>query len=182
MEIPLNYWYKLFSPRVVILVTTIDDQGRINAAPYSFCGPLSINPSMLYISARTTQDTYKNIKKTGDFVVNVVSEDFAQKAVSCEKKYPYGINELEKVGLQWEDSKKVKSPKVKEAKIHLECKFVKEVETGDHILIIGEVVSVDADGVKEDYSPDFTELKTVLQSSGENFYLVSKKIKLKREK
>lgn len=181
MEIPINHWYKLFSPRVVILVTTIDDKGRINAAPYSFCGPLSINPPMLYISARSSQDTYKNIKKTGDFVVNVVSEDFAQKAVSCEKKYPYGVNELEKVGLHWEDSKKVKSPKVTEAKIHFECEFVKEVETGDHMLIIGEIVAVDADVVKENYSPDFTKLKTILQSSGEDFFLVGKEIKLKRE-
>ena len=182
MKIPLKYAYKLLSPRVVVLVTTVDEKGRINAAPFSFCGPVSFNPPMLYVGVREFQHTYKNIKKTGEFVVNIVSEDFAQKAIECEKAYPYGVNELEKVGLHWYDSEKVKPPRVKEAKIHLECKFKKEIRIGDHIMIIGEVIAADAKKVREDYTPDFKEVKVVMHSSGEKFYLVGKEIKFKRGK
>lgn len=182
MKIPLNYSYKIFSPRTVVLVTTVDEKGRINAAPFSFCGPLSFTPPQLWIGVRSFQHTYQNIKKTGEFVVNIVNEDFAQKAISCEKKYPYGVNELEEVGLHWYDSEKVKPPRVKEAKIHLECKFKEEKQTGDHIMIIGEVMATNVEGIKDDYSPDFSKLKTLLQSTGEHFYSVGKEIKLKREK
>jgi flavin reductase (DIM6/NTAB) family NADH-FMN oxidoreductase RutF len=180
MKIPLNYSYKLLSPRVVVLVTSVDEKGRINAAPYSFCGPLSYNPPLLYVGVRTFQHTYQNIKKTGEFVVNIVNEDFAQKAVACEKAYPYGMNELEKVGLNWYDSEKVKPPRVKEAKIHLECKFMKEVNTGDHIMIIGEIIAADAEDVKDNFLPDLKKLKTIIQTSGEDFYSIGKFIRLKR--
>jgi len=181
MNIPVNYSYKFLSPRIVVLVTTVDEKGRINAAPFSFCGPISINPPLLWIGVRSFQDTYQNIKKTGEFVVNIVNENFAQKAISCEKRYPHGVNELEKVGLHWYDSEKVKPPRVKEARIHLECKFKEEKEVGDHIMIIGEVVSLNTEGMKDD-NPDFTILKTLLQSTGEHFYSIGKEIKLKREK
>jgi flavin reductase (DIM6/NTAB) family NADH-FMN oxidoreductase RutF len=182
MKIPLNYAYKLLSPRIVVLVTTVDEKGRINAAPFSFCGSVSFNPPMLYVGVREFQHTYKNMKKTGEFVVNVVSEDFAQKAVKCEKAYPYGVNELEKVGLHWYDSEKVKPPRLKEAKIHFECKLRQEIRTGDHILMVGEIVAIDAEEVKESYIPDFEKVRVIMHASGENFYSVGKKIKLKRER
>jgi len=182
MKIPLDQISKLLSPRIVVLVTTVDEKGRINAAPFSFCGPVSFDPPMLWIGVRSFQHTYQNIKKTGEFVVNIVSEDFAQKAIYCEKNYPYGVNELEKEGLNWYESDIVKPPRVKEAKVHLECKFVKEIETGDHIMIIGEIVSADAENLKSDLTPDFTKLKTVMHVRGEDFCAVGKEIKLKRNK
>jgi len=182
MKIPLNYSYKLLSPRIVILVTTVDEKGRINAAPFSFCGPISINPPMLYVAVKSFQDTYQNIKSTGEFVFNIVSEDFAQKAVDCEKRYPREVNELKKVGLHWYDSEIVKPPRVKEAKVHLECKFVKETDIGDHIMIIGDIVAADAEGLKENYIPDLMKIKTIMHMTGEYFYSVGKEIKLKRKK
>jgi len=182
MKIPLNQVSKLLSPRIVVLVTTVDEKGRINAAPFSFCGPVSFDPPMLWLGVRSFQHTYQNIKKTGEFVVNTVSEDFTQKAVYCEKNYPYGVNELEKEGLHWYDSKIVKPPRVKEARVHLECKFIKEVETGDHIMIIGKVVAADAEDLKNDFTPDFAKLKTIMHVRGEDFCTVGKEIKLKRIK
>lgn len=180
MEIPPIQSYKLLSPRIVILVTTVDEKGRINAAPYSFCGPLEFDPPLVYFAARPFQDTYKNVKKTKEFVINIVDESFAQKAVTCEERCPPGVNELEKVGLHWYDSERVKPPRVKEAKVHLECKLVKKVEVGNHKMLIGEVVSADAEGVKSNYNPDFKKLKSIMQSSGEDFYSIGKEVKLKR--
>lgn len=183
MKIPLKNSWKLLSPRIVVLVTTVDEEGRINAAPFSLCGPVSFDPPMVWVGVRTSRHTYQNIKKTGEFVVNIVSEQFAQKAVYCERTYPYGVNELEKVGLEWCDSEKVKPPRVKEAKACLECKMRKEIDIGGtHILIIGEIVVADAEGVKDNYNPDFKELKTIMHLSGEDFYSVGKEIKLKRER
>ncbi|MDI6825590.1 MAG: flavin reductase family protein [Candidatus Aenigmarchaeota archaeon] len=182
MKVPLSNAYKLLSPRIVVLVTTVDEKGRINAAPFSFCGPISIDPPMLSIGVRKFQHTYQNIKKTGEFVVNLVTEEFAQKAIDCEKAYPQGVNELEKVMLHWCDSEKVKPPRIKEAKIHLECKLRNEIETGDHIMMVGEIVVANVEAVKENYIPDFEKLKVIMHASGESFYSVGREIKLKREK
>jgi len=182
MKVPLNKVTRLISPRIVVLVTTVDKEGRINAAPYSFFGTFSFDPPMLYIGVRSFQHTYQNIKNTGEFVINIVGEDFSQQAVDCEKRYPIGVNELEKVGLHWYDSEIVKAPRVKEAKVHLECKFVKEIDVGDHIIIVGEIVAADAEGLKDDYTPDLMKLKTIMHMTGEYFYSVGEEIKLERKK
>ncbi len=183
MEIPLNNSWKLLSPRIVVLVTTVDEEGRINAAPFSLCGPVSFDPPMVWVGVRPSRHTYQNIKKTGEFVVNIVSEEFSQEAVYCERAYPYGVNELEKTGLHWYDSKKVKPPRIKEAKACLECKLRKTIDIGGtHILVIGEIVAADAEGLKENYTPDLMKLKTIMHMTGEYFYSVGKEIKLERKK
>ncbi len=136
----LSKFYKLI-PRPVVLVTTIDKDRKINAAPFSFISPLSFNPPLIMISSAKERHTYQNIKETKEFVLNIIDESWLEKALVCAKNFPKGINELEEAGLSWEECEKVKPPRVKEAKAWIECKFKEEKEEGDHFILIGEVVN-----------------------------------------
>lgn len=181
MKVPLSDSWKLLSPRVVALITTISKDGKINAAPYSFVGPISFKPPMVFVGMRKFQDTYKNTMETGEFVINIVSSEFAQEAIYCEEQLPFGVNELEKVGLNWFKSETVRPPRVKEAQIHLECRFKEEIDIGgSHVVVFGEVVSADAEALKKNYNPDFRKLTTIMHSSGEDFYAVGSEVRLKR--
>ena len=68
MLIELDKWYKIMAPRTTVLVSTVDAQGRTNAAPFSFVMPVSGKPPILAVAMAPTRHTLANIKETGDFV------------------------------------------------------------------------------------------------------------------
>ncbi|MDP6670984.1 MAG: flavin reductase family protein [archaeon] len=132
-------------PRLTILVSTINKDGKVNAAPYSWIAPVSFVPPMLYVGIQARETfTVKNIRETKEFVVNVVTKDWAQEAVNCEAKTE---DKVEKSGVKFRESKIVKAPTAKQAKIVFECKLnqVLKVEKADHFLIIGEIVHAQLD-------------------------------------
>ncbi len=169
---------RLIYPRLTVLVTTIDDKGNINAAPYSWIVPVSFDPPLVSIGIGSKEKhTYINAKRSGEFVVNVVSEDFAQQAVNCEEKHIPGDDLLKKNRLYAIPSEKVDVPKVKESRAVLECRvkdFV-EIEGSDHVLLIGEVVAAQSAG-------DIDDIRPLLHCSGDRFRSVGKEIILERKK
>ncbi len=184
MKIPLDKTWKLLSPRITVLITTVDEKGEINAAPYSFVGSMSFNPPLVWVGFRKGQvrHTYDNIKKTKEFVINVVSEEFANEAVECGK-ITEKCNELEKLKLEWEDSEIVKPPKIKKAKIVLECKYKEEFDIGgSHRIIIGEIVNAVAQDVNENFNPNQEKMKTIFHGSGPDFYKIGNHIELDWDK
>ncbi len=150
-KIPLSDAIGLIYPRLTVLVTTCDSDGKPNAAPYSWIAPVSFSPPMLYLGIqRRETGTIKNLRATKEFVVNVATKDWAAKAVACEAKIP---DKVQKSGISLRESKKVKAPSVAEAKIVLECKLQEIIETGkaDHFLVIGEIVHAEKDiGLKDE--------------------------------
>jgi flavin reductase (DIM6/NTAB) family NADH-FMN oxidoreductase RutF len=90
------------------------------------------------------KDTFLNVRETGEFVANIVSEEIAQQMNLTSGDYPYGVSEFEISGLTPVPSERVKPPRVKESPVNMECKVTQIVELsskpwGGH-LIIGEVV------------------------------------------
>ncbi len=135
--------YRLLAPRPTIIVTTINLGGDVNAAPFSFTMPVSMNPPLVAFASVPTHDTYKNIREIEEFVVNIPNEDILEKLWITGKKFPYGVNEIEKADLNQIPSKKVSPPKIEECVAHLECKVLWTQEAGDHNLIVGKVVHAD---------------------------------------
>ena len=83
VEVPLPDAVWLLSPRITVLVNTLDEKGELNASPFSFAFPLGANPPLIGVSVASKQKlTYVNSKRTGEFVVCAVSEDFGQRAVN----------------------------------------------------------------------------------------------------
>jgi len=143
----------LVTPRPIALVTTIDEHGRINAAPFSFFNVLGDSPPIVGIcpgdrSAGVPKDTARNIRLTHEFVVNLVDESIAAQMNACAAPLPHGENELAHARLSSVPSVNIKPPRIAEAPASLECKHHSTIEIGDNRLIIGEVLRVHVrDGV-----------------------------------
>lgn len=178
IDVLLSESVKLISPRLTVLINTVDEKGELNSSPYSWVFPLSFNPPLIGVGIGGKKKlSYANSKKTGEFVVCIVSEDFGQEAVSCEELHKPGDKLWEKHGLHAKKSEKVKVPRIKEAKAVLECKVTEFLEyNGDHILLIGKVVHAEAE------KGGLDEIKPLLHDSGEKFRNVGKELILKRRK
>ena len=112
----------------ITLVTTMDVQGRINAAPYSLVIPFCSspkNPQMLLI-ANKNWHTAKNIMATGEFVLNYPTADQMKEINETARFYPEGVNELEHTSFTTLPSQFVRPPKIAECYQHVECR-VKEI-------------------------------------------------------
>ncbi len=144
MDVDLKDAYHLIAPRPIVLITTVDRYARINAAPMSWVTPLESDPPIVAFSTSHESDTFRNICETEEFVFNLVPAKIKKQMHACSKNYPRGVNELEKVGLTWERSKKVKPPRVVECHVNLECKLDWTYKGPEYVVIAGKVVSAHA--------------------------------------
>ncbi len=132
--------FKRFLPLPLTLITTVGKDGVPNAAPYACVMPILRPLDLIAIASALPRDTLKNIRETGEFVVNVMGRPSFKKVIMCAKNFPPGVNELEEVDLESEPSKKVKPPRVKDAIGWAEAKLEKEVTDERYSIIIGKVV------------------------------------------
>jgi flavin reductase (DIM6/NTAB) family NADH-FMN oxidoreductase RutF len=140
MELKKENFYRILAPRPTVLITTVDVQGRVNAAPFSFITPISSQPPLVGFASAPQRHTLKNIKATREFVINIPPADIIDEVWVCSKKFPEGVNELKQANLQEAPAKTVAPPIIKECVGWLECKFIYEKELGDHVLVVGEVL------------------------------------------
>lgn len=166
----VEHAYRLLAPRPTIIVTSKSMDGKINAAPFSFTMPVSINPPLISFASVPTHHTFKNIDETKEFVVNIPNEDILSKLWITSEKFPEEVNEIEKAGLTQIDSLKVSPPKIGECIAHMECKVHWIKDSGDHKLIVGEVLHADAatNSLKDGFL-DVEQVKPVLHLGGVNF-------------
>ncbi|MBB2753381.1 UNVERIFIED_ORG: flavin reductase (DIM6/NTAB) family NADH-FMN oxidoreductase RutF [Rhizobium aethiopicum] len=133
-------------PRPIALVTTVDEHGRINAAPFSFFNCLSADPPILAIGVEnhpdmSFKDTGHNIRMTEVFTVNIVSFAIAEAMHVCGAKYPRGVDELKEAGLTAMPGEKVASPWIAEAPAAFECRRHVTLELGrSRQIVMGEIV------------------------------------------
>jgi flavin reductase (DIM6/NTAB) family NADH-FMN oxidoreductase RutF len=143
----------LVTPRPIALTTTLDLDGRVNAAPFSFFNVLGDSPPIVGLcpgdrSPGVPKDTARNIRLTQEFVVNLVDENIAEKMNQCAASLPAGENELLHAGLNPLPCSVVKPPRIAESPASLECRCHSILEIGSNRLIIGEVLRVHArDGI-----------------------------------
>lgn len=133
-------------PRPIAWVTTLNEDGSVNAAPFSFFMGVSTKPPRLAISISAKggeiKDSARNIIKNSEFVVNMVTDTNVEAMNSTAGLFDYGMEELKIAGLSTSGSEKIAPPRIKESPVSMECMLDKVVEIGDknHFLIIGEVV------------------------------------------
>lgn len=141
--------YKLLTnlviPRPIAWVSSQSPDGVVNLAPFSFFNAVGSNPLYIMISVGqrddgTLKDTAKNILASGDFVVNLVTEDLFTAMNISAADFPADQSELDAANLNTSPSLRVKPPRVAEAQASLECKLFNAQPLGDYTLIIGEVV------------------------------------------
>ena len=134
----------LVVPRPIAWVTTINKDGVINAAPFSFFNVLGSNPPIVGICPGdrvdgSPKDTARNVRLTHEFVVNLVDEELGEPMNRTAASAPYGTNELELAGVTTCASSVVRPPRIAESPASLECKEWGTLQIGDNRLIIGLV-------------------------------------------
>ncbi len=139
-------------PRPIGWASTVNNDGVANLAPFSFFTVVCVVPPMISLTIARHPDgsekhTLKNIRSTGEFCFNVVTQSVWKEMVDSANAIPEGDSEFAATGLTPIPSVKVKPPRVKEVPIHFECKRHQVIELGPnrHPLVIGEVVYIHVD-------------------------------------
>lgn len=151
---PEKYWDRLFAPGGhVSVITSVDKQGRVNAASYATSVRIVHNPVQIAFTTSRKGHTGKNIEDTGEFVVNLPAFDrkVLEAVRVCGLPFEEGVNELEKAGLTEAPSQTVKPPRILEFTRHFECEVVWIKEWLGRMMIVGNVkaASVHKDMVNE---------------------------------
>ncbi|MCZ8183342.1 MAG: flavin reductase family protein [Beijerinckiaceae bacterium] len=146
--------YKLLSgvivPRPIAFVTTLSEDGVVNAAPYSFFNVFSDDPPLIVLGLqrkpdRTLKDTTRNIDLAGEFVVNMVDEPMAAAMNDAAADFPADISEPEVLGLALAPSSTIRVPRLAAAPFALECKRTMSLAfSSSRELLIGEVTGLHA--------------------------------------
>src|SRR5436305_12382927 len=168
------------TPRPIAWVTTIDDQGRVHLAPFSFFNAFGANPPVVVFSPNwrrdgSKKDTLLNLELVPEFVLNAAVEDLAAKMNATSKELLYGQSEPEYAGLTLQPSTKVRPPRVAESPVHLECRVRQIIPVGDGPiaanLVIGEVLLIHiADAVLDPAGRvDPRKLRTIARLGGSSY-------------
>ena len=142
-------------PRPIGWISSINDQGQPNLAPFSFFNIVCANPPtilfcpMVRSGDNQLKDTLQNIRETGEFVVNIVSGELVEKMIKTSVEAPYGVNEFDYAGLTPKLSSVVTPPRVAESPIHFECKLNQIIDIslnpGGGSVVIGTIVHMHID-------------------------------------
>ncbi|MDB6154652.1 MAG: flavin reductase family protein [Chthoniobacteraceae bacterium] len=137
----------LVIPRPIAWVTTLNAEGVVNAAPFSFFNVLGANPPIVGFCPGDREngdpkDTARNIRLNHQFVVNLVDEGVAEAMNKTAASLPYGTDELRAAGLTTLPSSVVSPPRIAESPASLECSEWGTVQIGGNRLIIGLVKRV----------------------------------------
>src|ERR1039458_5073767 len=141
--------YKLLTnlvvPRPIAWITTVSESGVINLAPFSFFNAVGSDPLYVVIgigrrNSGAPKDTARNIESSGEFVVNMVTEDLLGAMNISAADFPPDQSELAAAGLHTAPSVHVKTARVAEAQASLECRLFSAQPIGANTLFIGEVV------------------------------------------
>lgn len=144
--------YKLLAglvvPRPIALITTKSVSGVVNAAPYSFFNVFSEDPAIVVVGLqakpdRSLKDTTKNVRATGEFVVNMVDEALARAMNDCAIDFPSEMGEPETLKLPLAEGERVSVPHLADAPVALECRKVTIMNFGiERDLLVGEVLAL----------------------------------------
>lgn len=144
----------IVAPRPIAWVTTVDERGVVNLAPFSFFNAFGANPPVVVFSPTLRRngekkDTLRNVEATGEFTLNAAVEELALEMNATAFELPYGESELDFAGLETIPSVRVRPPRVARSPIHMECKVTRIVPIGDGPisanLVIGEVLMIHID-------------------------------------
>lgn len=181
-------------PRPIGWISTADAAGRRNLAPFSFFNAVASRPPMVAFSTTIREtdsawkDTLRNVRATGEFVVNIVTERLAEAMNLTSTEFPPEVDEFEAAGLTPVPSAAVAPPRVAESPIHFECRVHQIVEVGDEpgggALVLGRIVHLHVDPsvlVGED-KIDLEALRPIGRLSGAGYCRVTDVFQMPRPK
>ena len=162
---PGNMLYPL--PAVMVSVT--DGQGNDNIITVAWTGTICTNPPMVYISVRPSRYSYEMLKKTGEFVINLTTEELAFATDYCGVRSGRDVDKFKEAHLTKEPAQFVKAPMIKESPVSIECRVTEVKELGSHHMFLAEVLAVHAQQEYIDKNNKFqlNKAKPIVYSHGE---------------
>jgi flavin reductase (DIM6/NTAB) family NADH-FMN oxidoreductase RutF len=171
----------LVVPRPIAWVSTRSPSGIRNVAPHSYFNLVSHDPPHVIFSSTGEKDTLRNVQLTGEFVVNLVTQDVIEPMNYTATDFPPEEDEFSWAGLTEAPAQRVGAPRVAEAKAHLECRLVQVVPAGNGNIVIGRVVHVHVDpSVWHEGRVDPVRYDPVLRLAGTGYATLGEVFKLPR--
>ena len=132
-------------PLPAALVSCIDKDGNTNLITIAWTGTICSDPAMLYISVRPERHSHHMLEETGEFVLNLTTEEIIRAVDTCGVKSGADVDKWKLTGLTPESARVVKAPLVKESPVNIECRITETKRLGSHDMYLAEVVAIDAD-------------------------------------
>ena len=129
---------------VPVVMATLGEGDEANIITIAWTGIINSKPPMTYISVRKERHSHPILSKTGEFVINLCTEDLVKATDYCGVKSGSDVDKFKEMGLTKEPADIVKCPMIKESPINLECKVTQVVELGSHDMFMAEIVKVHA--------------------------------------
>ncbi len=182
---------EVVTPRPIAWVTTVDADGRVNLAPFSFFNVFGANPPVVVFSPGlrrdgSKKDTLLNLQVVPEFVLSAAVEELAEPMNATAKELPHGQSEAEYAGLALAPATKVRPPRVAASPVHMECRVRQIVPIGDGPisgnLVIGEVLLIHIDDAVLDPSGhvDPRKLRTIARLGGDHYCRTTDLFEMKR--
>ena len=187
--------YKLLTgiviPRPIGWISTINEDGIHNLAPFSYFNAVGDDPPHVMFSTVhsniSNKDTLNNVLKTKQFVVNMVTEDLVEQMNMTSQPIPANESEFELAGLTPIESILVLPPRVKECKITMECEMVhhyklENSKTGGATIVIGKIVlfHIDESVLLDNYKINLETYKPIARLAGSNYSKLGDIFSIKR--
>ncbi len=130
-------------PLPAVMVSCGDKEGKTNIITIAWTGTICTNPAMLYISVRPERYSYNMIKESGEFVVNLTTEELALATDYCGVRSGRDVDKWKETGLTRGKANALSlAPIIEECPVNIECKVTEIKELGSHHMFMAEVVSV----------------------------------------
>jgi len=173
-----SYLVGIVSPRPIGWVTTVDLEGQVNLAPYSFFNMFGANPPVVVFSPTlrrdgSKKDTLLNVEATGEFVLNAAVESLVDAVNLSSSELAHGESEVDLTGMKLLPSTIVKPPRVAASPAHIECRVMQVIKVGEGPmsgnLVLGEILAVHIDEavLGDDGKIDPRKLKTIARLGGD---------------
>lgn len=163
-------------PIPAVMVTS-GDMEKSNIMTVAWTGILNTNPAIVYISVRPERYSYKLIKNSKEFVINLTTEDLAFATDWCGVRSGKDYDKFKEMHLTKEKANHVKCPIIKESPVAIECKVIDIKEYGSHNTFVAQVLSIDADDkyIDEKGAFDISKCNLIAYANG-GYYILGKKL------
>lgn len=187
--------YKLLTgtiiPRPIGWISTVDENGINNLAPFSYFNMVSSDPPCVMFSTRRdnnkNKDTLNNVLETEEFVVNLVTHEIVEKMNTTSAAVASDVDEFELANLTPIDSIMIKPKRVKESLVHFECEkihhyFIDNDSNGGACVVIGKIklIHIDDSILLENNYIDLDKYKPVARLAGSNYGTLGEIFAIKR--
>ena len=159
------------------VMVSCGDMKKSNIMTVAWTGIQNSNPAIVYISVRPERYSYNLIKESGEFVINLTTEDLAYATDWCGVRSGAKFDKFKEMKLTKEKANFVKVPLIKESPVSIECKVIKEENLGSHVMFTGEVLSIDAEEkyFDEKGAFDISKCNLIAYANG-GYYKLGRKI------